>query len=120
MERDIRPYFRGRKEKHEELLRDRSVSDATRAREQEKDDRDRWILKQMWTMIALGMTMFLGGFAIWNLDNEFCSVLRKWRHTVGLPWGLLLEGHGWWHIGTGTGAYFYIGKSKFEHDYCIR
>lgn len=111
MERDIRPYFRGRQEEHERMLRDASVSGATRLREQEKDDRDRWILMQMWTMIILGLAMFLGAFAIWTLDNEYCGTLRKWRHEIGLPWGLLLEGHGWWHLGTGTGAYFYIGKS---------
>ncbi|EMF16865.1 alkaline dihydroceramidase Ydc1 [Sphaerulina musiva SO2202] len=108
MERDIRPYFRGRQEEHERMLRDASVSGATRLREPEKDDRDRWILTQMWTMIILGLAMFLGAFAIWTLDNEYCGTLRKWRHEIGLPWGLLLEGHGWWHLGTGTGAYFYI------------
>lgn len=110
MERDIRPYFREREEEHARLLKDRTVSDATREKELARDIRDRWILKQMWTMIALGMTMFLGGFAVWNLDNELCSTLRQWRHEVGLPWGILLEGHGWWHLGTGTGAYFYIGE----------
>ncbi|CAK1356230.1 unnamed protein product [Cercospora beticola] len=108
MERDIRPYFRGRKEEHERMRRDKTVSDATRAQEQQLDERDRWILKQMWTMIALGMTLFLGGFAVWNLDNEYCSTIRRWRHEIGLPWGILLEGHGWWHLGTGLGAYFYI------------
>ena len=51
---------------------------------------------------------FLGGFALWNLDNIYCSKLKAWRHELGLPWGILLEGHGWWHLMTGTGAYFYL------------
>ena len=58
--------------------------------------RDQKILKMMWWMIASGLSIFLGGFAIWNLDNEYCSTLRSWRRQVGLPWGVLLEGHGWW------------------------
>jgi len=60
------------------------------------DHRDRAILKEMWMMVGLGLAIFLGGFGLWNLDNAYCSVFRRWRHQVGLPWGLLLEGHGWW------------------------
>lgn len=36
------------------------------------------------------------GFLLWTLDNVFCSRLRSWRRAIGLPWGLVLEGHGWW------------------------
>jgi dihydroceramidase len=25
-----------------------------------------------------------------------------------MPWGFVLEGHGWWHLMTGIGAYDYI------------
>ncbi|KAK5008423.1 alkaline ceramidase ydc1 [Cryomyces antarcticus] len=62
----------------------------------------------MWLLIGYGLTIFLGGFFIWTLDNEMCSTLRIWRRRIGLPWGVLLEGHGWWHLMTGIGAYFYI------------
>lgn len=72
------------------------------------DVRDAAILKRMWSLVAYGLTVFLGGFAIWQLDNVYCSTIRSWRRDIGLPWGILLEGHGWWHIMTGTGAYFYI------------
>jgi dihydroceramidase len=58
--------------------------------------RDEAILKTMWIMIACGITSVATGFLIWNLDNIFCSTLRRWRREVGLPWGILLEGHGWW------------------------
>ncbi|KAK8156081.1 alkaline ceramidase [Phyllosticta citrichinensis] len=72
------------------------------------DRRDLNILHTMWKMVAFGLGIFLGGFAVWTLDNEFCGNLRRWRRDIGLPWGLFLEGHGWWHLMTGTGAYFYI------------
>lgn len=58
--------------------------------------RDEEILKTMWMMIACGISAVACGFLIWNLDNIFCGVLRRWRRDVGLPWGILLEGHGWW------------------------
>ncbi|EDN10322.1 conserved hypothetical protein [Histoplasma mississippiense (nom. inval.)] len=73
-----------------------------------EDMRDLKILHTMWVMVAYGLATFLGGFAIWNLDNVFCSRLRGWRRKIGLPWGILLEGHGWWHLMTGIGAYMYI------------
>lgn len=71
-------------------------------------ERDTAILKTLWIMVAMGLSIFLGGFGIWALDNQYCSTIRRWRHQVGLPWGILLEGHGWWHIMTGIGSYFYI------------
>jgi len=58
--------------------------------------RDRKILGTMWVLIWYGLCVFLGGFAIWNLDKAYCQELRSWRRDVGLPWGILLEGHGWW------------------------
>ncbi|KAL2063018.1 hypothetical protein VTL71DRAFT_6090 [Oculimacula yallundae] len=72
------------------------------------DIRDTAILKNMWFMVTLGLAIFLGGFGFWNLDNHFCSTFRSWRHQIGLPWGILLEGHGYWHLMTGVGAYYYI------------
>lgn len=73
-----------------------------------EDEKALKTLRTMWAMIAYGLTVFLGGFALWNVDNIHCTQLRKWRHDLGLPWGILLEGHGWWHLMTGTGAYFYL------------
>lgn len=72
------------------------------------EQRDKIILKEMWWMVAIGLSIFLGGFAIWGLDRIYCSNIRRWRRQIGLPWGILLEGHGWWHIMTGVGSYFYI------------
>lgn len=61
-----------------------------------EDNRDAKILTIMWSMIGCGTLMFIGGFFIWSLDNHYCSTFRRWRRMAGLPWGLLLEGHGWW------------------------
>ncbi|EPQ64208.1 Bgt-991 [Blumeria graminis f. sp. tritici] len=66
------------------------------------------IVNEMWLMVSLGLSIFLAGFGIWALDNVYCSTLLRWRHEIGLPWGLLLEGHGWWHLMTGVGSYFYL------------
>lgn len=96
MERRIRPYFRKKHEEHEKVANSTTASDTARMKEQREDDRDRWILRQMWAMIAVGLTLFLGGFAIWSLDNHYCVKIRRWRHEIGLPWGVLLEGHGWY------------------------
>ena len=62
------------------------------------DARDVAILQTMWKMIACGLSSVACGFLIWNLDNAFCYTLRSWRREIGLPWGILLEGHGWWLV----------------------
>lgn len=91
MEINMRPRFKksrtgtGREEK--------------RTREQRREDlRDRDILQRMWTMIAWGLSIFLGGFLLWHLDRVHCSTLRRWRREIGMPWGFLLEFHGWWYV----------------------
>ncbi|KAL6155448.1 alkaline ceramidase ydc1 [Exserohilum turcicum] len=104
MEINIRPRFRTRER---EAANPRLHGGAKGARQKE-DQRDQEIISTMWTMIAFGLSIFVGGFAIWNLDNVYCSKLIRWRREVGMPWGFVLEGHGWWHLMTGVGAYFYI------------
>ncbi|KAH7017919.1 ceramidase [Ilyonectria destructans] len=66
------------------------------------------LLKTMWAMVITGLLVFLGGYLLWTLDNEFCPQVTGWRRTIGLPWAVLLEGHAWWHLMTGLGAYYYI------------
>ncbi|KAK5654777.1 hypothetical protein OQA88_6813 [Cercophora sp. LCS_1] len=65
-------------------------------------------MKQIRTLAISGILMFLGGFILWNLDNVFCRHLKDARNHVQLPWAVVLEGHGWWHILTGLGAYHLI------------
>lgn len=103
MEVNIRPSLRGKYTR--KTLPDCSVVESIFPKSYREDERDKQILRSMWLMIGLGLTIFLGGFIVWTLDNEFCRQIRGWRHQIGLPWGMLLEGHGWWHLMTGVGAY---------------
>lgn len=52
--------------------------------------------------------LFLIGFGIWNIDNVYCHHLRTWRDYVLLPWAIVLEGHGWWHLFTGLGGKWHV------------
>ena len=91
MEASLRP---SRQAKRRAEVGRRDVSDVT---EQALiNQRDLGILKTMYQMIPVGLGSIALGFLIWNLDNAFCPTLRRWRREVGLPWGILLEGHGWW------------------------
>ncbi|KAK6865817.1 hypothetical protein PG990_004744 [Apiospora arundinis] len=65
------------------------------------------IVNEMWVMVITGLTIFLGGFLAWNLDNIYCQTITRWRRQIGLPFAMLLEGHAWWHLMTGI-AYYYI------------
>lgn len=102
MEVNIRPYFRDAQAKRNK------AAGMSPQEQQRQDRRDTLIVGQMWTMVGVGLSIFLGGFGIWTIDNVYCGTLRRWRREIGLPWGIFLEGHGWWHLMTGCGAYFYI------------
>jgi dihydroceramidase len=97
MEVTLRPSFRKSTEVDRIAHAAKSVPVPTKERQEYENARDLQTLKTMWIMVAYGLSMFLGGFFIWNLDNTFCTRLRGWRKSIGLPWGLLLEGHGWWY-----------------------
>jgi len=43
-------------------------------------------------MYQTGFITFLAGFAIWNVDNIYCSTLTEWKKAVGWPTAFLLEG----------------------------
>ena len=128
MEKNVRPRIKSNGDVNGTTQKVNAVTKEQKQEQQRQADRDAKILKTMWVLIACGLTIFLVGFGVWNLDNIYCSTLRRWRRQVGLPWGILLEGHGWWSVGlpapnlpgsistnnigrhlmTGTGAYFYI------------
>lgn len=93
MEVNIRPSLR--KKYATAPQKNMTVSKSERA---ERERRDKEIIKTMWIMVVWGLSIFLGGFGIWALDIKFCSNLRSWRHQIGLPFGILLEGHGWWLV----------------------
>ena len=95
MEFSLRPSLR-KKEEAIELQKRQSMTVDERETSRLEDRRDEKTLSAMWWMIGSGLSIFLGGFGIWHLDNEYCSTIRGWRREIGLPWGILLEGHGWW------------------------
>lgn len=88
MEVNIRPKFRSKERQ--------AANPLPKAEQAREDLRDQEIVRKMWAMIGWGLSIFLGGFAIWTLDNVYCSNLRQWRRQIGMPWGFILEGHGWW------------------------
>jgi dihydroceramidase len=95
MEFALRPSLKMGEEQHK-AVRKRSMTADEKRISKSEDRRDAKILAVMWAMIGCGLSMFLGGFAIWSLDNKYCPTVRRWRRIVGLPWGIALEGHGWW------------------------
>ncbi|KAG2418916.1 hypothetical protein HFD88_002018 [Aspergillus terreus] len=64
--------------------------------------------RQMWGIVKFGAAIFNLGYWFWLVDQWACTYLTKARETVGFPWALVLEFHGWWHICTGIGAYIFI------------
>ncbi|KAH6627961.1 ceramidase-domain-containing protein [Chaetomium tenue] len=60
-------------------------------------------MRGMYTLALTGIFMFLAGFFLWNMDNIFCHHLTATKKQILLPWSVVLEGHGWWHILTGLG-----------------
>ncbi|KAF9895428.1 hypothetical protein FE257_000334 [Aspergillus nanangensis] len=108
MEVTLRPRWRHSTEEDRLARQKKGLPVPSKERQHFENVRDTKIIKTMWFMVIYGLSLFLGGFAIWNLDNHFCSTIRVWRREVGLPWGIILEGHGWWHVMTGIGAYLYI------------
>lgn len=104
MEMNLRPHYRRKHEARHNPDKGKTMTAAEEAEQKRVDERDTKILAQMWTLVATGLAIFLTGFGIWQLDNIYCSSVRRWRREIGLPWGILLEGHGWWHLMTGFGA----------------
>ena len=98
MESLLRPSLRKSKEQHRLKRQKAGQPMPSQELQRYENIRDQRILNDMWIMVAYGLAIFLGGFAIWGLDNAYCSKLRKWRRALGLPWGVILEGHGWWSV----------------------
>lgn len=108
METALRPKWRHSLEEHRVAKEKKGIPVPSKQEQEYMNKRDLDILRTMWIMVVWGVSVFLAGFAIWGIDNVFCSTLRSWRRDIGLPWGILLEGHAWWHLLTGYGAYCYI------------
>lgn len=119
MEFTLRPSLT-KKEKEFKLDRKRSMNANEKEMSQSGDRRDAKILNTMWKMIGTGLSIFLGGFALWNLDIKYCQTLRSWRTQVGLPWGILLEGHGWWYVEEPNANGDEANVAQASHDWSGR
>ncbi|KAG7876272.1 hypothetical protein KL938_004663 [Ogataea parapolymorpha] len=74
--------------------------------------------KTMYKMLVLAVSLFVFGFFIWNLDFLLCPNLIDWRRNIlGIPLGVVTEGHGWWHIFTGLGVYYFIIYNQLLHTW---
>ena len=79
-------------------------------------------------LLFTSWTTFGLGFFLWNVDNIACHQLIAARHRMGMPLSHLLELHGWWHIGTAFGTYYWIVFSNYiriillhkENEYNIK
>lgn len=52
-------------------------------------------------------------YLLWNIDQHFCPLLTTLKRRIGLPFGMLLELHGWWHILTAIGAYIFMALVEY-------
>ncbi|CAG8550436.1 12899_t:CDS:2 [Funneliformis mosseae] len=75
---------------------------------------------RMKRLLFTAWTMFGLGFLFWNIDNIACHQLRQSRHKIGMPLSHLLELHGWWHIGTAFGTYYWIVFSSYIRVILLR
>lgn len=69
--------------------------------------------KRLTTLARIGAACALTGYGIWNIDVNFCDTLTQWKRSLGLPWGFILELHGWWHVLTAIGAYIFMALIEF-------
>ncbi|KIW53892.1 hypothetical protein PV05_06301 [Exophiala xenobiotica] len=69
--------------------------------------------KRYWLQkFRVGGICFLAGFVVWLIDGAACGWLRDARGYLGLPWGFVLELHGWWHVLTALGAGYCVRVTK--------
>ncbi|CAG8465318.1 655_t:CDS:10 [Diversispora eburnea] len=69
--------------------------------------------KTLKDLLFVAWTIFGTGFVFWNIDNIACDNLRLIRAKIGKPFGYLMEFHGWWHICTAIGGYYWIVFNQY-------
>jgi dihydroceramidase len=96
MEYTLRPSLRRSEERHRNERKAQRRDLLEEEAQARLNIRDKRILKEMWTLVAFSLSVSLLAFILWRLDSIYCARLKYWRRKMGLPWGLLTEGHGWW------------------------
>ena len=66
----------------------------------------------MYAKLLFFVGMALLAYFLWNIDVNFCSTLTSWKHQVGMPWGIILELHSWWHILTAIASYTFMALNE--------
>nr|CAG8549697.1 5820_t:CDS:2 [Entrophospora candida] len=89
------------------ILNFRSYYMLSLVKERETQNLLKWLLFGSWII-------FGWGFLVWNIDNVACHQLRTIRRNLEWPVvGHLLELHGWWHVGTAIGTYYWIVFNQY-------
>jgi dihydroceramidase len=74
----------------------------------------------VWVSLIHTAVNALFAYFLWNIDVNLCSTLTEWKHRLGMPWGVPLELHGWWHIMTAVSCYTFVALIEFltspEHE----
>jgi dihydroceramidase len=72
--------------------------------------------KRMTTLATFGSSTAAFAYFLWNIDVHLCPTVTRVKRQVGLPWGFLLELHGWWHLLTAVAAYTFMALVEFLTD----
>ncbi|KAH6649062.1 ceramidase [Truncatella angustata] len=75
------------------------------------------VKREMRSLVLFGGVLFVVGSVAFNVDRNYCAQLRAMREVVGIPLGFMLEMHGWWHIGSGLGVYYFIVLIEYLRIY---
>ncbi|ORZ25106.1 ceramidase [Absidia repens] len=67
-------------------------------------------------LLKLAAAGFIVSFGLWNVDNIFCPYLREFRTMVPYGIGALTQLHGWWHLGTSVGCYYFTVYIEWVHQ----
>lgn len=65
-----------------------------------------------------GLSMYLLGFILWNIDNQFCGSIRTLRHSLNPGVAPLTQLHGYWHLCSGYATYMHTVhcmKRRMDH-----
>jgi len=75
-----------------------------------KEETDRAKIRGLVTFATWSAVISYG---IWNVDVHMCPTLTNLKHRIGKPWDVLLELHGYWHLGTAVSAYIFNSIVEF-------
>lgn len=57
--------------------------------------------KKLKKLASMGTYSGLFGYFLWSIDFHLCPYVTAFKREIGLPWGMMFELHGWWHVFTG-------------------